>query len=124
MLSDVVRGLIGVLRGDDSTVYFRILLAHDFKQIELQRLKAQAQKIPPKIRVFPLSCWVCFLLTYLAIICYVALESLGGMFLDRKEERMRVIVYGEHCQKDGGEGYVDVIVLCSFLERKLGRRSE
>jgi len=23
---------------------------------------------------------VCFLLTYLAIICYVALQSLGGMF--------------------------------------------
>ena len=72
-------GLIGVLRGDDSTVYFQ-MLAHDFKQIELQRLKAQAQKIPPKIRVFSFVMLVCFLLTYLAIICYVALESLGGMF--------------------------------------------
>ena len=72
MLSDV-------LRGDDSTVYFQ-MLAHDFKQIELQRLKAQAQKIPPKIRVFSFVMLVCFLLTYLAIICYVALESLGGMF--------------------------------------------
>ena len=79
MLSDVVRGLIGVLRGDDSSVYFQ-MLAHDFKQIELQRLKAQAQKIPPKIRVFSFVMQVCFLLTYLAIICYVALESLGGMF--------------------------------------------
>lgn len=79
MLSDVVRGLIGVLRGDDSSVYFQ-MLAHDFKQIELQRLKAQAQKIPPKIRVFSFVTLVCFLLTYLAIICYVALESLGGMF--------------------------------------------
>lgn len=77
MLSDVVRGLIGVLRGDDSSVYFQ-MLAHDFKQIELQRLKAQAQKIPPKIRVFSFVMLVCFLLTYLAIICYVALESLGG----------------------------------------------
>ena len=75
MLSDVVRGLIGVLRGDDSSVYFQ-MLAHDFKQIELQRLKAQAQKI----RVFSFVMLVCFLLTYLAIICYVALESLGGMF--------------------------------------------
>lgn len=79
MLSDVVRGLIGVLRGDDSSVYFQ-MLAHDFRQIELQRLKAQAQKIPPKIRVFSFVMLVCFLLTYLAIICYVALESLGGMF--------------------------------------------
>ena len=74
MLSDVVRGLIGVLRGDDSTVYFQ-MLAHDFKQIELQRLKAQAQKIPPKIRVFSFVMLVCFLLTYLAIICYVASEE-------------------------------------------------
>lgn len=79
MLSDVVRGLIGVLRGDDSSVYFQ-MLAHDFKQIELQRLKAQAQKIPPKIRVFSFVMLACFLLTYLAIICYVALESLEGMF--------------------------------------------
>ena len=79
MLSDVVRGLIGVLRGDDSAVYFQ-MLAHDFKQIELQRLKAEAQKIPPKIRVFSFAMLMCFLLTYLAIICYVAVESLGGMF--------------------------------------------
>ena len=50
-VSDVVRGLIGVLRGDDSAVYFQ-MLAHDFKQIELQRLKSEAQKIPPRIRVF------------------------------------------------------------------------
>lgn len=79
MLSDVVRGLIGVLRGDDSAVYFQ-MLAHDFKQMELQRLKAQAQRIPPKIRVFSFVMLMCFLLTYLAIICYVALQSLGGMF--------------------------------------------
>ena len=35
-LSDIVRGLIGVLRGDDSAVYFQMLV-HDFKQIEIQR---------------------------------------------------------------------------------------
>ena len=79
MLSDMVRGLIGVLRGDDSAVYFQ-MLAHDFKQIELQRLKAEAQKIPPKIRVFSFAMLMCFLLTYLVIICYVAIENLGGMF--------------------------------------------
>ena len=79
MLSDVVRGLIGVLRGDDSAGYFQ-MLAHDFKQIELQRLKVEAQKIPPKIRVFSFVMLMCFLLTYLVIICYVAIENLGGMF--------------------------------------------
>lgn len=48
-LSDVVRGLIGVMRGDDGAVYFQ-MLTHDFKQAELQRLKAKAAKIPPKIQ--------------------------------------------------------------------------
>lgn len=79
MLSDVVRGLIGVLRGDDSAVYFQ-MLAHDFKALELQRLKSQAQKIPPKIRVFSFIMLMCFLLTYLTIIAMQILNSLGGMF--------------------------------------------
>lgn len=79
MLSDVVRGLIGVLRGDDSAVYFQ-MLAHDFKQLELQRLKTEAQKIPPKIRVFSFLMLMCFMLTYLAIIAYEIIKSLGGMF--------------------------------------------
>lgn len=79
MLSDVVRGLIGVLRGDDSAVYFQ-MLSHDFKALELQRLKGQAQKIPPKIRVFSFIMLMCFLLTYLTIITVEILNSLGSMF--------------------------------------------
>lgn len=79
MLSDVVRGLIGVLRGDDSTAYFQ-LLSHDFKQMELQRLKKEAQKIPPKIRIFSFLMLLCFLMTYMAIIGYEILNSLGSMF--------------------------------------------
>lgn len=79
MLSDVVRGLVGVLRGDDGAMYFQ-MLAHDFKQLELQKLKSEAQKIPGKIRVFSFLMLMCFLLTYLAIIGYVILTSLGGMF--------------------------------------------
>lgn len=79
MLSDAVRGLIGVLRGDDSTVYFQ-MLAHDFKQLELQLLKGEAQKIPPKIRVFSFLMLMCFLFTYLTIIAYEIIKSLGGMF--------------------------------------------
>lgn len=79
MLSDVVRGLIGVLRGDDSAAYFQ-LLSHDFKQMELQRLKKEAQKIPPKIRIFSFLMLLCFLMTYLAIIGYEILKSLGSMF--------------------------------------------
>jgi tight adherence protein C len=79
MLSDITRGLIGVLRGDDGGVYFQ-MLAHDMKQLELQRLKAQAMKIPPKIRVFSFLMLLCFLLTYMTIIVFQIITSLGGMF--------------------------------------------
>lgn len=79
MLSDVTRGLIGVLRGDDGAVYFQ-MLSHDMKQLELQRLKAQAMKIPPKIRVFSFIMLMCFMLTYMAIIIYQIIISMTAMF--------------------------------------------
>ena len=79
MLSDITRGLIGVLRGDDGGMYFQ-MLAHDMKQLELQRLKAQAMKIPPKIRVFSFAMLMCFLMTYMAVIVYEIITSLSGMF--------------------------------------------
>lgn len=78
-LSDVVRGLIIVLRGDDGAIYFK-MLAHDFKLLELQRLKTKAQKIPPKIRIFSFLMLMCFLLTYLLVIILEIIKSLGGMF--------------------------------------------
>lgn len=79
MLSDITRGLIGVLRGDDGVMYFQ-MLSHDMKQLELQRLKSQAMKIPPKIRVFSFAMLMCFIVTYMAIIVYEIITSLGGMF--------------------------------------------
>ena len=79
MLSDITRGLIGVLRGDDGSMYFQ-MLSHDMKQLELQRLKAQAMKIPPKIRVFSFVMLMCFLMTYMTIIVYEIIRSLSGMF--------------------------------------------
>ena len=79
MLSDVVRGLIGVLRGDDGAMYFQ-MLSHDFKQRELQRLKKEAQKIPPKIRGFSFVMLICFLFMYLIIITMQILTSMGTMF--------------------------------------------
>lgn len=77
-LSDVVRGLISVIRGDDSAVYFK-MLSHDFKLIELRRLKAQAAKIPPKIRVFSFLMLALFLLTYLVVMAMQLIEALGTM---------------------------------------------
>ena len=77
-LSDVVRGLVSVIRGDNSAVYFK-MLAHDFKLMELQRLKNEAQKIPPKIRIFSLAMLMIFLLTYLVVMGMQLIDALGTM---------------------------------------------
>ena len=79
MLSDITRGLIGVLRGDDGRLYFQ-MLSHDLKQQELQRLKAKAAKIPPKIRVFSLVMLACFMLTYIVVLAMVILDSMALLF--------------------------------------------
>lgn len=77
-LSDVVRGLISVLRGDDSAVYFK-MLAHDFKLVELQKLKSKALKIPGKIRIFSFLMLGVFLMTYLVVMAMQIIDSLGSM---------------------------------------------
>ena len=71
--------LIGVLRGDDGRIYFQ-MLSHDMKQLELQRLKAQAAKIPPKIRVYSFVMLACFMLIYIVVILMQILTSMGGLF--------------------------------------------
>ncbi len=78
-VSDIVRGLIGVLRGDDGRMYFQ-MLSHDLKQVELRRLKAKAAKIPPKIRIFSFIMLACFMLTYIVIILYQIVTSMGALF--------------------------------------------
>lgn len=78
-ISDIVRGLVGVLRGDDGRMYFQ-MLSHDLKQVELRRLKAKAAKIPPKIRVFSFLMLSCFMLTYIVILVYQIITAMGTMF--------------------------------------------
>lgn len=79
MLSDVVRGLISVIRGDDALVFFQ-LLSHDFKALEIQRLKHEASKRPSKIRKYSFLMLGCMLLMYILIIGISVVKELGGMF--------------------------------------------
>lgn len=78
-VSDIVRGLIGVLRGDDGRMYFQ-MLARDLKQAELRRLKAKAEKIPPKIRVFSFVLLACFMLTYVVVLASQIIGAMGTLF--------------------------------------------
>lgn len=79
MLSDVVRGLIGVLRGDDGVAFFR-MLSHDMKQLELQRLKKLAMERPPKIRRYSFLLLGCMLLLYMGVMGYQILVTMSEIF--------------------------------------------
>ncbi|MBF4692281.1 secretion protein F [Fusibacter ferrireducens] len=78
-ISEMIRGLIGVLRGDDGVVYFQ-MLAHDLKQLELQRLKTIAMKRPAKIRKYSFAMLFCFLMMYLSVMFVEIIETLGKLF--------------------------------------------
>jgi Flp pilus assembly protein TadB len=78
-LSETIRGLIGVLRGDDGVVYFQ-MLSHDLKQLELQRLKTIAMKRPAKIRKYSFAMLFCFLMMYLSVMFVEIIETLGKLF--------------------------------------------
>lgn len=77
-LSEVVRGLIGVIRGDDGVVYFQMLL-HDLKQLEIQRLKTMAMKTPGKIRKYSFAMLMCFILMYLSVMFLEIIKTLEQM---------------------------------------------
>lgn len=79
MLSDVVRGLVGVIRGDNGVAFFE-LLAHDFKQFEIQRLKLLAMKRPGKIRKYSFYMLACFMLMYLGILFVEIMNAFSGLF--------------------------------------------
>ena len=64
MMSQTVRGLLAVIRGDNGIMHFA-MLANDFKQQELQQLKMIAQKRPDKVKVFNYLILAAFFLTFL-----------------------------------------------------------
>ena len=79
MLSDVVRGLIGVLRGDDQRMYFK-MICFDMRQIEQNNLKKEAAKRPKKIQRFSMMMLICIMIIYLVVLCTEVLSSLGAFF--------------------------------------------
>ena len=78
MLSDVTRGLISVIRGDDTAVYWGTLVLK-FSDYQRQNLKAEADKAPKRVRKLSMVLLVCFTLIYVAVIGQVLVSSLGGM---------------------------------------------
>lgn len=78
MLSDITRGLISVIRGDDTAVYWGSLVLK-FSDYQRQNLKAEADKAPKRVRKLSMVLLICFMLIYVAVIGQVLISSLGGL---------------------------------------------
>ena len=79
MMSDVCRGLIGVLRGDDTEMYWASL-AVKFSDAQRQQLRIQAQQVPRKVKRLSMCLLVCFMLIYVVVILAQIVNSLGVLF--------------------------------------------
>jgi len=79
MLSDVTRGLIGVLRGDETEVYWSGL-AVKFADYQRQLLKQQANRIPSKVKRLSMCLLFCFMLIYIVVIGMEIMNSIGVLF--------------------------------------------
>lgn len=78
-VSDVCRGLIGILRGDETELYWAAL-GLKLSDTQRQQLRLEAQKVPKKVDRLSLCLLVCFLLTYLVVILDQIVRSLGVLF--------------------------------------------
>ena len=78
MLSDVVRGLISVINGSDTAVYWGTLVLK-FSDFQRQNLKAEANKAPKRVRRLSMVLLICFMLIYVVVIGQVLISSLGGL---------------------------------------------
>ena len=79
MLSDVVRGLISVLRGDDTTYYWASLSVK-FADIQRQILKKEAMKVPSKVKRLSMFLLFCFMAMYVVVLGMEIMTSMGAMF--------------------------------------------
>jgi hypothetical protein len=78
-LSEVARGLIKMLRGDDSRIYWETLTIR-FSEIQKQNLRRQAQKIPAKLRVLSFFLFITIGFLYAVIIGAVLAENMRQLF--------------------------------------------
>ena len=79
LMSDVIRGLIGVLRGDDQRIYFK-MICFDMRQLEQSNLKKEAMKRPQAMQKYCMFMMFCILLIYGVVLVTQVVDSIGILF--------------------------------------------
>ena len=78
MMSDITRGLVSVIRGDETSVYWGSLNLK-FSDFQRQILKSEANQAPKRVRRLSMVLLICFALIYVVVIGSVLIGSLGGL---------------------------------------------
>lgn len=79
MMSDVCRGLISIIRGEDTTAYW-ISLQAKFTEHQRDFLKRKAEKIPAKVNRLSMTMLFAFMGLWLTLFVVQMVNSLGDMF--------------------------------------------
>lgn len=78
-LSEVVRGLIEMTKGNDTHVYWETL-ALRFSEMQKQALRKEAQKVPPKVRKLSFCLLVCLMIIYGVVLGIQVVSNIGILF--------------------------------------------
>ena len=79
MMSDVCRGFVTLIHGDVAENYWSTI-AMKFADINRQRLKTEAAKVPKKLKRLSMCMLICFMLMYVVVIVAQIMNSVGVMF--------------------------------------------
>lgn len=79
MISDVTRGLQAILRGDDTSSYWKNLEIK-FSDLRRQQLKRKANALPRKVKRLSMCLMFCFILIYAVVMVTEVTDSLGVLF--------------------------------------------
>lgn len=79
MMSDICRGLIGIIRGDETQMYWASLEIK-FSDYQRQQLRLEAQKVPRKVKRLSMCLLFCFMLVYVVVIFSQIMSSIGVLF--------------------------------------------
>lgn len=78
-LSDVIRGLGAVYRGEETHVYWEAL-SIKMAELQKQKLRSEAIKVPGKVRKLSMAIVGCFTVMYLTVLIVEVMKSMSVMF--------------------------------------------
>lgn len=79
MMSDVCRGLLSILRGDDTATYWTTLSVK-FSDHQRNLLKTRADRIPSRVKTLSLALVFCYVVMWLGVLILQAVQALMQIF--------------------------------------------